>query len=49
MIDSFALAISHGLLMLTAWRLLTRPDLDKSAKPGPQLPTKPERGFRKRG
>jgi hypothetical protein len=49
MIDSFALAISHGLLMLTAWRLLTRPDLDNSAEPGPQLPAKPERGFRKRG
>lgn len=28
MIDSFALALSHGLLMLAAWRLLARPDLD---------------------
>ncbi len=33
MIDNFALAISHGLLILTAWRLLRRPDLDK--EPGP--------------
>lgn len=29
MIDNFALALSHGLMMLAAWRLLTRPDLDK--------------------
>ena len=28
MIDNFALALSHGLLMLVAWRLLWRPDLD---------------------
>lgn len=29
MIDSFALAVSHGLLILAAWRLLSRPDLDR--------------------
>lgn len=28
MIDNFALALSHGLLLLTAWRLLWRPDLN---------------------
>ena len=28
MIDNFALALSHGLLILAAWRLLRRPDLD---------------------
>lgn len=28
MIDNFALALSHGLLLLAAWRLLWRPDLD---------------------
>jgi hypothetical protein len=28
MIDNFALAISHGLMLLTAWLLLRRPDLD---------------------
>jgi hypothetical protein len=28
MIDTFALALSHGLLLLAAWRLLSRPDLD---------------------
>ena len=29
MIDNFALALSHGLLLLVAWRLLGRPDLDR--------------------
>lgn len=28
MIDSFALFLSHGLMLLAAWRLLSRPDLD---------------------
>jgi hypothetical protein len=28
MIDNFALALSHGLIMLAAWRLVRRPDLD---------------------
>jgi hypothetical protein len=28
MIDNFALALTHGLLLLVAWRLLSRPDLD---------------------
>ena len=28
MIDNFALALSHGLIILAAWRLLSRPDLD---------------------
>jgi hypothetical protein len=29
MIDQFALALTHGLLALAAWRLLRRPDLDR--------------------
>lgn len=33
MIDSFALALSHGLLLLAAWRLLSRPDLDDEDAP----------------
>ena len=33
MIDNFALALSHGLLMLAAWRLLFRPDLDDEDAP----------------
>lgn len=28
MIDNFSLGLSHGLLMLAAWRLLSRPELD---------------------
>lgn len=31
MIDNFSLAISHGLMMLAAWYLLKRPDLDREA------------------
>ncbi|GFE73058.1 hypothetical protein [Novosphingobium sp. TCA1] len=29
MVDILALALSHGLLALAAWRLLFRPDLDE--------------------
>lgn len=28
MIDNFSLALTHGLLLLVAWRLLFRADLD---------------------
>jgi len=28
MIDLFSLGVSHGLIMLAAWRLLSRADLD---------------------
>ena len=28
MIDTFALALTHGLILLMAWRLLSRADLD---------------------
>ena len=34
MIDSFALAVSHGVLLLTAFLLLRRPDLDREDEPG---------------
>jgi hypothetical protein len=33
MIDTFSLLLSHGLLLLVAWRLLSRPDLDDDAAP----------------
>lgn len=33
MIDTLALGISHGLLLLTAWMLLRRPDLDREDMP----------------
>ncbi len=29
MIDLFSLGLSHGLMMLAAWRLLFRDDLDR--------------------
>jgi hypothetical protein len=29
MIDFFALAVSHGLIALAAWRLMLRTDLDR--------------------
>ena len=36
MIDNFALAVSHGLILLAFWRLLRRSDLeDDSAPPAP--------------
>jgi hypothetical protein len=33
MIDNFSLGLSHGLMLLAAWLLLRRPDLDR--EPGP--------------
>lgn len=33
MIDHFALALTHGLMLLAAWRLLSRQDLDEEAAP----------------
>jgi hypothetical protein len=35
MIDNFALALTHGLMLLAAWRVLTRADLDDDAAPPP--------------
>ena len=45
MIDNFALALSHGLLLLAAWRLLSRPDLDDPDAPPPPPPAPRSRGF----
>ena len=44
MIDNLGLAISHGLILLAAWRLFIRPDLndENAPEPGPQ----PERQSR---
>jgi hypothetical protein len=33
MVDILALALSHGLLLLAAWRLLWRPELDDEGEP----------------
>ncbi len=38
MIDNLALAISHGLIALTVWKLLRRPDLDREVSPGDPAP-----------
>ncbi|MDB5691195.1 MAG: hypothetical protein JWO81_258 [Alphaproteobacteria bacterium] len=49
MIDNFALLVSHGLMLLAAWRLLSRPDLndDKAALPAPAAARVGRRPFRK--
>ena len=44
MIDNFALAISHGLMMLAAWLLLRRDDLDH--EPSRHGTAEPKRGRR---
>jgi hypothetical protein len=46
MIDNFALALSHGLLLLAAWRLLSRNDLDEDGAEGGE--NSPKRPFLKR-
>ncbi len=38
MIDNFALGLSHGLMLLAAWRLLSRPDLDSDDEAASQSP-----------
>jgi hypothetical protein len=35
MIDNFALALTHGLMLLAAWRLVGRADLDDDNAPPP--------------
>jgi hypothetical protein len=35
MIDNFSLAVSHGLMLLVAWRLIFRRDVDHEAPPHP--------------
>ena len=37
MIDNFSLALTHGLMLLAAWRLLSRLDLDDDTAP-PESP-----------
>ena len=34
MIDNFALLVTHALMLITAWRLLKRPDLDHEGQKG---------------
>lgn len=35
MVDLFSLAVTHGLLMVAAWRLLSRKDLDREPEHEP--------------
>lgn len=42
MIDTFSLLLSHGLIVLAFWRLLSRPDLDRDIPP-PAPGEKPRR------
>jgi len=36
MIDNFALAISHGMLLLAAWRLMRMNEVDSDTPPPPK-------------
>jgi hypothetical protein len=38
MIDNFSLGLTHGLMLLAAWRMLSRLDLDREAPPVPAPP-----------
>ncbi len=46
MIDNFALALTHGLMMIAAWRLLSRPDLDDENAAAPDPAEKPRWNIR---
>ena len=46
MIDNFSLLLSHGLILLTLWRLASRADLDSDDAPSPAAPDKQVRGAR---
>lgn len=35
MVDNLSIALTHGLLLLAAWRLIHRPDLDLEDPPEP--------------
>ena len=38
MIDNFALGLTHALMLLAAWRLIWRPDLDDDDAPSTPRP-----------
>tara|TARA_R110000824_G_scaffold279485_1_gene467687 strand:- start:213 stop:389 length:177 start_codon:yes stop_codon:yes gene_type:complete len=35
MVDNFSIALTHGLLLIAAWRLMHRDDLDVEEPPEP--------------
>lgn len=45
-IDNFSLALTHGLLLLVAWRLLFRADLDSEPPPPPDEAAPPRLGMK---
>jgi hypothetical protein len=47
MIDNFVLALTHGLMLLAAWRVLSRPDLEDDSAPAPAAAEK-ARGWARR-
>jgi hypothetical protein len=49
MIDNFSLALTHGLMLLAAWRLLSRPDLADDAVPAPVPAESGRKPFFRRG
>lgn len=40
MIDNLVLALTHGLMLLAAWRMLSRADLEDDAVAPPPPPTR---------
>lgn len=52
MIDNLSLALSHSLILLAVWRLLSRPDLDSdeaSPPPREKHPVRPRPFLKGRG
>lgn len=45
MIDNLVIGLTHGLLLLTAWRLINRPDLDDECAATPPEPGKKKQGW----
>jgi hypothetical protein len=43
MIDNFSILLTHGLMLLCAWRLFSRADLDRETPDGDV----PQKGWRK--
>lgn len=48
MIDNFALGLTHVLMLLAAWRLLRRPELDREPPPTPDAAPQPAIRSRRR-
>ena len=49
MIDNLSLGLSHGLMLLAAFLLLRRPDLDREAGPRDEADTPKKRRWGKPG